>query len=84
MEQLSPQDEALVLQFNGLLWGVSGPNDMFPPDDLDGVREPRKPIPPYDVEPREITLAAVYDLAEARKERLGAVSRVGNLVLAMV
>lgn len=69
MEQLSTQDEALVLQFNGLLWGVSGPEDMFPPDDITGVREPLGPIPPHDIEPMQIMLAAVYDISQARKNK---------------
>lgn len=45
MEQLSRQDERTVLKFNGLLWGISGPNDMFPPDES-GDRAEIIPIEP--------------------------------------
>ncbi len=88
MEQLSRQDEELVLQFNGLLWGVSGPEDLFPPDDLDGVREPRRPVAPRDAEPQAIALASVYDLTEARRERLNVTNRctpvVGSVALGTI
>ena len=32
MKALSMENERTVLEFNGLLWGISGPDDMFPPD----------------------------------------------------
>lgn len=67
MERLSNREEQLVAQFHGLLDGIACVEDMFPPDETSGVREPLRPIPPSGFEPAAITLAAVYDLAIARR-----------------
>jgi hypothetical protein len=67
MSELTPQQERIVEDFNFELAMIDGPEDMFPPDDLGGDREPRWPKPPRDS--GDVALAAVYDLTYSRRLR---------------
>lgn len=69
MNTLSRDQEQLIEEFAYDLSMIDGPEDIFPPDDLGGVREPRVPIMPQGSNAETISLAAVYDLALTRERR---------------
>jgi hypothetical protein len=46
MEHLRDIDERSIRSFSLRLFGIQTIEDMFPPDNLSGDREPRTPIPP--------------------------------------
>jgi hypothetical protein len=68
--ELNPTQEQLINDFAFNLAMIDGPDDMFPPDNLGGDREPREPILPSDNDSQFIALAAVYDLLAYRKKKV--------------
>lgn len=82
-KELSPQQEQLVESFKSDLSMIDGPDDIFPPDNSGGVREPLQPILPHDSSSESLSLAAVYDLVQFKKKQTQVIKRdLGCLVLA--
>lgn len=81
---LSPDNEKIMQDFQAALQAISGPEDMFPPDNLGGIREPRNPILPSVIGGECLQLARVYDLRASRERLLGRsaliVERIDNLL----
>lgn len=80
METLTQKQEQQICDFAFELALIDGPEDMFPPDDFGGVREPRRPVQPSGCSPEAICLAAVYDITRAR-ERRTALERRGRALM---
>lgn len=86
MNQLTPTQELLVTRFSDQLSVVSGPDDMFPPED--GVREPARPLLPIRPLMAAASLACnVYCLDQVRERRnqllgktVGILTRIDELV----
>ncbi len=53
MEQLTPDQEMRMKEFTTFLGTVIGPEDLFPPDEEEGVREPSPPFSPSPLEAEE-------------------------------
>ena len=80
MKELNSVEENLIQDFAHDLSIVDTIDDMFPPDTR-GVREPRQPHPPTLPGYEHVTLAAVYDLAEARRNRRDIMRKSGATIL---
>ena len=80
--ELTPTQELIINDFSFELAMIDGPDDMFPPDNFGGDREPREPILPSDTDSQVIALAAVYDLLAYRKNKVEVFRKnLCNLVL---
>lgn len=79
MEQLTPHQEAQIAHFADQLSQVQTINDLFPPDAGVFARLPEtNPKPPLC---DQLCLAAVYDLAAARRKREPLLQAAGNLLM---
>lgn len=79
-EALSPENRRIMIDFCFDLAMVEGPDDMFPPDDLGGVREPRQPLLPCGSEPARLALTYACERVEIKQHRR-ALQRSGALLL---
>ena len=67
--KLSFEQERLVGHFSARLELVYGVDDIFPPDALSGMHEPRRPILPTLGQAATCAFAPVYELSAYRDRR---------------
>ena len=61
--ELTSKQEWEIFDFHLDLMLIDGPDDMFPPDETAGDREPRQPQTPPWRGAAQLCLANIYDLA---------------------